>query len=317
MKVAFVGKGGSGKTTTSALFARYVAATGKKVLAIDADINQHLAAALGMSPTEEIPALGYHIEEIKSYVKGSNPRISPLDAMLKTTPPGAGSHLIAFDDTDFLKTYSRSVNGIDLMVTGAFDEEDIGLKCYHGKQGSAEIILNHFIDRDDEYIVVDLTAGADSFASGMFLKFDVTFLIVEPTLRGISVWQQYVQYAREHNIVIHVIGNKVENQEDIDFLRQHVGGALLATIGHSGYIKTIEKGRIRPIEELETPNQQTLHTMLQAVTSTKQDRIDFYQKIVAIHRKKAASETDEKRDALLAQIDPQFNLAEAASRRLA
>jgi CO dehydrogenase maturation factor len=46
MKIAFVGKGGAGKTTLAALFSRHLAAAGRAVLAIDADINQNLAAAL-------------------------------------------------------------------------------------------------------------------------------------------------------------------------------------------------------------------------------------------------------------------------------
>ncbi|HCU50197.1 MAG TPA: ATP-binding protein, partial [Micromonosporaceae bacterium] len=52
MKMAFVGKGGSGKTTLAALMARHLAGTTKNLLAIDADINQHLAAALGFSEDE-------------------------------------------------------------------------------------------------------------------------------------------------------------------------------------------------------------------------------------------------------------------------
>jgi cellulose biosynthesis protein BcsQ len=44
MKIAFAGKGGSGKTTLSSLFVRHLAAQGLPVVAIDADINQHLAA---------------------------------------------------------------------------------------------------------------------------------------------------------------------------------------------------------------------------------------------------------------------------------
>ena len=47
MRIAFVGKGGSGKTTSAAVFSRYLAELGSPVLAIDADINQHLGAALG------------------------------------------------------------------------------------------------------------------------------------------------------------------------------------------------------------------------------------------------------------------------------
>ena len=46
MKIAFAGKGGSGKTTLSSLFVQYLAARGLPVVAIDADINQHLAEAL-------------------------------------------------------------------------------------------------------------------------------------------------------------------------------------------------------------------------------------------------------------------------------
>ena len=47
MRIAFVGKGGSGKTTTAAAFGRYLAARGRPVVAVNADINQHLAVALG------------------------------------------------------------------------------------------------------------------------------------------------------------------------------------------------------------------------------------------------------------------------------
>jgi polynucleotide 5'-kinase involved in rRNA processing len=46
VRIAFVGKGGSGKTTLSSMFVRHLAAQGLPV-AIDANINQHLGEALG------------------------------------------------------------------------------------------------------------------------------------------------------------------------------------------------------------------------------------------------------------------------------
>jgi CO dehydrogenase maturation factor len=98
MKIAFVGKGGSGKTTLAALFARTLAtAPGRPPpLAIDADINQHLAAALGAGEDEAVllPALGDHLALIKEHLRGDNPRISSPAAMVKTTPPGRGSRLL-------------------------------------------------------------------------------------------------------------------------------------------------------------------------------------------------------------------------------
>jgi CO dehydrogenase maturation factor len=60
MKVAFVGKGGAGKTTLASLFARHLAAQGYSVLALDADINQNLATALGqdVDAGTPVPTLG-------------------------------------------------------------------------------------------------------------------------------------------------------------------------------------------------------------------------------------------------------------------
>jgi CO dehydrogenase maturation factor len=70
VKIAFAGKGGSGKTTLSSLFTRYLAAQGLPVVALDADINQHLAEALGAA---QPPAMGAHLTEIKEYLRGTNP----------------------------------------------------------------------------------------------------------------------------------------------------------------------------------------------------------------------------------------------------
>ena len=48
MKVAVVGKGGSGKTTTSAVLARTFARAGRSTLALDCDSNPNLGISLGV-----------------------------------------------------------------------------------------------------------------------------------------------------------------------------------------------------------------------------------------------------------------------------
>lgn len=48
MKVAVVGKGGSGKTTTSAILARTFARSGSTTLALDCDSNPNLGISLGL-----------------------------------------------------------------------------------------------------------------------------------------------------------------------------------------------------------------------------------------------------------------------------
>ncbi len=183
MKIAFVGKGGAGKTTLTALFARRLAAQGRTVLALDADINQNLAAALGSDGPQ--PALGEHLDEIKAYLRGDNPRISSTAAMVNTTPPGCGSRLLrVVEDNPIWQRCVREIGGVRLAVTGGFAESDLGVACYHSKVGAVELILNHLVDADEEYVLVDMTAGADAFASGLFTRFDRTFIVCEPTIRS-------------------------------------------------------------------------------------------------------------------------------------
>ena len=53
MRIAFVGKGGSGKTTCAALFSQSVLSNGSEnVWAVDADLNMHLAEQLNLNVVE-------------------------------------------------------------------------------------------------------------------------------------------------------------------------------------------------------------------------------------------------------------------------
>lgn len=48
MKIAVVGKGGAGKTTTSAVVSRTLARAGASVVALDGDTNPNLGLSLGV-----------------------------------------------------------------------------------------------------------------------------------------------------------------------------------------------------------------------------------------------------------------------------
>jgi CO dehydrogenase maturation factor len=310
VRVAFVGKGGSGKTTLCALFARSLAAQGAPVVAIDADINQHLGVALGL--TEEasaaVPPLGGRLTEIKEYLRGSNPRIACADQMAKTTPAGRGSRLLRLGGDDpFHQAWSVQAGQVRLMATGPFAEEDLGVACYHAKTGAVELYLNHLVDAAGEYVLVDMTAGADSFASGLFTRFDVTFLIAEPTLRGVSVYRQYRDYADGYDVHIAVVGNKLAEPDDEAFLRAHVGDDLRACLRTSAYVRAAEQGHFAPLDSLEPENRQVLAVMRAAADARVKDWTLFQHQAIEFHRRNArawaskAAGTD-----LTVQIDPDF-----------
>ncbi len=320
MKIAFVGKGGSGKTTLSALFVRHLAAARIPVIAVDADINQHLGVALGLGEAEAaaLPSLGDRLPELKEYLRGSNPRIASAAAMIKTTPPGSGSRLLAVTEDNLVhaacaRTLRLGEGAARLMVTGTFTEADLGVACYHSKVGAVELLLNHLVDGRDEYVVVDMTAGSDSFASGLFTRFDMTFLVAEPTRRGVAVYRQYKEYAQDFGVALRVVGNKVRDADDLAFLRDEVGDDLLATVGHSDWVRAMEKGHPLPFERLEDPGRRTLCSLHDAADAVyaHRDAQRYADQMIHFHRKNAESWGNDRTGTdLTAQIDPGFVLPE-------
>ena len=65
MKLAVVGKGGSGKTTTSSVIARTLARNGMPVVALDCDSNPNLGISLGVGDldTERLVAMRQALDE--------------------------------------------------------------------------------------------------------------------------------------------------------------------------------------------------------------------------------------------------------------
>ncbi|MYJ81687.1 MAG: AAA family ATPase, partial [Acidimicrobiaceae bacterium] len=65
MKIAVVGKGGAGKTTTSAVLARSLGRRGARVVALDCDTNPNLGLSLGVgdSETERLLTLRDQVDE--------------------------------------------------------------------------------------------------------------------------------------------------------------------------------------------------------------------------------------------------------------
>jgi CO dehydrogenase maturation factor len=312
LKVAFAGKGGSGKTTLSSLFVRHLAGQGLPVVAIDADINQHLAEALGAAG--DPPPMGAHLAEIKEYLRGTNPRIASAAAMVKTTPPGRGSRLLRPGGGDPVHALGVDTPcGARLMATGPFSDDDLGVACYHSKTGAVELYLNHLVDGPGEYVVVDCTAGAESFASGLFTRFDLTVLVAEPTRKGIGVYRQWSQYAAGYDVAVVVAGNKVQTPDDVTFLREHAGDDLLAWFGHEPAVRAMEQGRPFGLADLGPAARTALGAVQAAVDAQVKDWAAFTRQAVEFHLKNARAWANTAVGAdLAAQVDPEFTLGPQA-----
>jgi CO dehydrogenase maturation factor len=102
-RIAVAGKGGTGKTTIAATWARTLARRGRNVLAIDADSNPNLANVLGVTPE--------HAREIVGLPRNLMER--------RTLEDGTTKSFFVADPEDVLRDYTVTApDNVRLLVMG-------------------------------------------------------------------------------------------------------------------------------------------------------------------------------------------------------
>ncbi|MEU4693582.1 ATP-binding protein [Actinoplanes sp. NPDC023714] len=243
MKIAFTGKGGSGKSTLATLFVNHLRATGRRVLAIDADVNVHLAPLLGVE-VEAGTALSHpdNVRKVRTHLLGTNERVAGVEHFVATTPPGPGSNLVTLDEGDpVLRAHAARLDDTThVMHVGTYEPEDIGSGCYHGHLAILENLLSHLrIEEESDWVVCDMVAGTDAFANSLHAQFDVIVVVAEPTPESVSVARRYAELAGAAGVadVLAVVGNKVTDEADLDYLARELGVAPLTVLGNEAGLR--------------------------------------------------------------------------------
>jgi CO dehydrogenase maturation factor len=292
MRLAFVGKGGAGKSTLSALMTLYIAQQSEQpVLVFDADLNIHIPHLLGF---ETIPA-EHHIShptassEIKRWLIKDNP-IAELGAFRKTTPPTMKSNIIKprnLSETPLVEL-GRHRQNISAFVVGTYQHEDIGASCYHNNLAVFENILSH-TDDVDSYIVADMVAGVDAFAGTLHAQFDMTIFVVEPTRRSLEVCEQYMDLATkaETSNQLFIIGNKVRNHEDIQFISDHLPNEkLLGYFYDDDHLRQVDQERESlQISLLQKNNLALLNQIFEKLNAEPNNSQARLKKLWSLHQK--------------------------------
>jgi CO dehydrogenase maturation factor len=156
-------------------------------------------------------------------------------------------------------------------------------------------------------VVVDMTAGADSFASGLFTRFDLTFLVAEPTRRGVSVYRQYRDHAAGYDVPLAVVGNKITGPDDVAYLREEIGANLVGWFTQSAFVRAAERGGHLPLAELEADNRALLDALVAAADSRVKDWNAYQRVAVEFHLKNARGWASRAvGEDLTTQVDPGF-----------
>lgn len=216
MKIAFVGKGGSGKSSVSWLAVKTIEDMGSFVLAVDADHNMDLTSNLGLDP-ENTPLM--HATEKKFMKHIGVQKVS--DALSKdesslpsftTNPKDNYTESITVSVSDRISLINIGLGSPDVMFAG---------KCAHGLSGSLKYYLG-LLDEKDDFVVIDSVAGADMLNYGLYAGIDAVIGVVEPHRNSIKVFEQIQDICRKSLIPCFAVVNKpTENDFYKDFISKN------------------------------------------------------------------------------------------------
>lgn len=224
MKIAFVWKWGSWKTTLTTLFIKFLIENQKKVIAADADINVWLADALWINFQKEKYISKPEIsEKIRKYLIWENKKIISPNHFVKTTPPAFGSKIIDFSSKDFFLNFgSYQDKNLKFFHIWTYEKDDIWTSCYHTSLSVFENVLSHSFPKKNEYFIADMVAWNDSFSNTLHSQFDAIFLVIEPTKEWVEMGKHFLNLSKEKTASpVYILANKIEDEEDLEFLKNH------------------------------------------------------------------------------------------------
>jgi CO dehydrogenase maturation factor len=208
MKLAISGKGGVGKTTFSSLLIRTLNDMGKKVLAIDADPDANLAAALGIPDADKITPIA-DMKEMILERTGAQP--GSIGGFFKLNPKV----------DDLPDSLSVKKDQIKLMRLGSVKKGGGGCLCPESTLLKA--LVMHIVLARDEVVVMDMEAGIEHLGRATASAVDKLIVVVEPGRRSIDTAEHIRRLATEiHLKQIFIVGNKVRSEKDEAFLKHHL-----------------------------------------------------------------------------------------------
>ncbi|MHB1253096.1 MAG: ATP-binding protein [Candidatus Humimicrobiaceae bacterium] len=209
INIAVAGKGGTGKTTVSALMIRILIESKKgTVIALDADPNSNLNELLGVKVTGTVGEL------VESFKKDG--AVLPA-GMYKDQMVEMNLHQSVIEG-----------KGFDLLVMGRGE----GPGCYC----AANNLFKRYIDmlqKNYSYVVMDNEAGMEHISRKTTNNVNFLFLISDPSMRGILTAARLRDLAKELKInaeKVFLIVNRINGNLDLK-LKEYISEQKFETIG--------------------------------------------------------------------------------------
>ncbi len=248
MKLAVSGKGGVGKTTFASLLIRILNARGKHVLAIDADPDANLAAALGIADADKIKP----ISEMESLIfERTEAKPGSIGGFFKLNPKV----------DDLPDSLSIKLDNIKFMRMGGVKKGGSGCICPESTLLRA--LINHIVLARNEAVVMDMEAGIEHLGRATAQAVDKLLVVVEPGRRSIDTANHIKRLASEIGLKnIAIVGNKIRNKRDEEFLQKHLSDfEFLGFIEYDDALIEADLDGISPFD-VDSPSKDRVEEMI-------------------------------------------------------
>jgi CO dehydrogenase maturation factor len=205
MRIAVIGKGGSGKTTIAAALSRLLARRGLTVVAIDGDPNPNLASALGVSPQQTA-------------------RLRPLPAdLIKPVSDDLGATSMVMTRTKGEIEAECGVDapdGVTVLIGGEVDAAGRGCLC--SKHATVRGLMGEMVLQERDALVLDMEASIEHLSRGTIASAECLLIVVEPYYRALETAGRIAKLAPQLGIPeVLAVGNKVRGGNDEAAIRAY------------------------------------------------------------------------------------------------
>ena len=164
MKIAISGKGGVGKTTLASMLAVAAALKGQPVIAIDADPDANLAAALGLPGDQPVTPLA-EMDDLIAERTGSKDNYG---GYFKLNPKV----------DDIPDRYACRIGPIRLLTLGGVSRGGCGCIC--PASALVKALLTHLVIGRKDTLVMDMEAGIEHLGRATAQSMDALLIVVDP-----------------------------------------------------------------------------------------------------------------------------------------
>jgi CO dehydrogenase maturation factor len=228
------------------------------VLAIDADPSPCLGDALGF-PSELLKAIRPIAEMEDLIMERTGAKKGTYGGYFKINPR----------TDDIPDQYSALHRGIRLLELGAVELGHEGCIC--PESVLLKSLVSHILLYRNEVVLLDMYAGVEHLSRATTDAVDIMLIVAEPTARSLGTASQIRDLAGGLHVEnVYLVGSKVENQADKDFIAQNSPGLpILGYLSNDPAVREADRTH-KPVYDLAPKLATEAQDIIAAIEKIKQ-----------------------------------------------